>query len=434
MACVQGLLEPFVVQAGWVERVAAGAVWQGQSSGGAHILGLDHPTSMPGSVCDRSPGGHQVGTHAVDAERRAHLSYLAQRRLGQNHLWQQGLSAGDPVGNLVLVRRPAAHEAFGVGLVGEPPPDHLDAHGRVAAGRDLDGEPEPVEQLWAQLALFGVHRADEHEAGRVRGRDALSLDGRAAHGCGVQQHVDDVVAEQVDLVDVQQPAVGRGEQAWLVRRNALGERPLQVQRPEHPVFGGADGQLDQAGRPDVCGRIAVRAVRAARVGRARVAREPAAGDDLDVGQQPRESPHHRRLGGALLAAHQHAADRGRDRAQLQRKPQVGQADYRGERVVGRNFVGTPHGRIPLSSNGSPRPSPVSDAPCIEPATSRDDAKHVTAGNVLAPGCRHLDGSASRSQWRDRLGLPADPLGSTGHRCSSATVAAQHGTSRRHQPG
>ena len=77
----------------------------------------------------------------------------------------------------------------------------------------VDGEPEPVEQLRPQLALFGVHGADQHEAGLVAVRDAVALDVRAAHRGGVEQHVDQVVVQQVDLVDVEHAAVGAGQQS-----------------------------------------------------------------------------------------------------------------------------------------------------------------------------------------------------------------------------
>ena len=86
-----------------------------------------------------------------------------------------------------------------------------------AAG-DLDGEPEAVEQLRAQVALLGVHRADQQEARGVGDGDAVALDVLAAQRGGVEQHVDQVVGQQVDLVDVEHAAVGRGEQAGLEAR------------------------------------------------------------------------------------------------------------------------------------------------------------------------------------------------------------------------
>ena len=50
---------------------------------------------------------------------------------------------------------------------------------------------------------------------------------------------------------------------------------------------------------------------------ARVAGEPVAGDDLDRRQHGGQGAHDRRLRRALLAAHQHAADLGRDRGEDQ---------------------------------------------------------------------------------------------------------------------
>ncbi len=138
--------------------------------------------------------------------------------------------------------------------------------------RDLDAEAEAVEQLRAQLALLRVHGADQHEARGVPDRDAVALDGGAAHRGGVQQQVDEVVVQQVDLVDVQQPAVRLGEQARVELGDALGQRAAEVQRADDPVLGGADRQLHQAGRPGGGHRGGEGAGRRGRPGRARPGR------------------------------------------------------------------------------------------------------------------------------------------------------------------
>ena len=52
-------------------------------------------------------------------------------------------------------------------------------------------------------------------------RHALTLDDVDPERRGVEQHVDEVVVEQVDLVDVEDPAVRYGEQARLERLLAL---------------------------------------------------------------------------------------------------------------------------------------------------------------------------------------------------------------------
>ena len=205
---------------------------------------------VPGGVGDGGAGGDDVGAHAVDLEGRADLGDLAaarrrRARPAPTSSWAaaiRSVSAALGVG----VRR---GEGVRVGVVRHPAAHHLDPQRRVARRGHLDGEAEPVEQLRPELALLGVHGADQHEPGGVLDRDAVALDGRAAHRGGVEQQVDEVVVQQVDLVDVQDPAVGAGEQAGLVLRLALRQRALEVQRAEHAVLGGADGQLDQADRP-----------------------------------------------------------------------------------------------------------------------------------------------------------------------------------------
>ena len=118
-------------------------------------------------------------------------------------------------------------------------------------------------------------------------RHALALDVGAAHRRRVEQQVDQVVVQQVHLVDVEHAAVRRGQQPGLEGLDPLGQRPLQVQRADDPVLGGADRQLDQPGRPLARPPPAVRPVRALRVGRRRVAGEPAAVHHRDRRQQPR---------------------------------------------------------------------------------------------------------------------------------------------------
>ncbi len=141
----------------------------------------------------------------------------------------------------------------------------------TSVGRgDVDAQPEAVEQLRAQLALLGVHRADEHEPGRVAVGDAVALDEVLAGDGDVEQDVDEVVGEQVDLVDVEHAAVGGGEQAGPERQLAAGQRSGDVERAEQAVLGRAERQLGEAARagrrgpgpasswPSPCGRAAGR--------------------------------------------------------------------------------------------------------------------------------------------------------------------------------
>ena len=69
------------------------------------------------------------------------------------------------LGKLGLV--PTLHEPDGIGLEGDPVTDDLGALGPVVEALHLHGQREPVEQLRAQIAFFGVHRADQDQLGRM---------------------------------------------------------------------------------------------------------------------------------------------------------------------------------------------------------------------------------------------------------------------------
>ena len=95
-----------------------------------------------------------------------------------------------------------------------------------------DVQADPVGELRPEIALLGVHGADQHEARRM----AIETPSRStrvdAHGGGVEQHVGEVVVEQVDLVHVEDAAVGRGQQARLERHPPRAARGRH--RPSRP--------------------------------------------------------------------------------------------------------------------------------------------------------------------------------------------------------
>ena len=185
----------------------------------------------------------------------------------------------------------------------------------------VDAETEAVEQLGSELALVGVHGPDQEEARRVGDGDLLARDHVDAHGGGVQEHVDQVVLEQVHLVHVEELAVGLGQNSRLEGPTTLAQRSLQVDRTDHPILGGTEGQLHHPGGPDrnrqslpqgqpgsaslallsTPGRAAVGAVQ----------------HPFLPGQDPGQRPHQGRLGGPPLAPDQDAAQLGVDHGQKQ---------------------------------------------------------------------------------------------------------------------
>ena len=185
----------------------------------------------------------------------------------------------------------------------------------------VDGEAEPVQQLRTQFALLRIHRADQHEPGLVRMGDAVALDVHPSHRRGVEQHVDQMIVQQVHLVDVEHATVCAGQQPGRKRMLAVAQHALQVQGADDAVFGCAQRHFDQTGAGPATRR---------------------------GGQQRRQPTHRGRLGGPLLAADQRAADLGAHGAQQQREPQLVVADDGAERI-------RLHG-----SSASPEPGPPAD--------------------------------------------------------------------------
>ena len=80
----------------------------------------------------------------------------------------------------------------------------------------------------------------------MRVREPFTLDRVHPHGRGVEEQVHEVVVEQIDFVDVEEAAVGLGEQTRLEPALALSDGGLQIERPHDPVLGRGHGQVDHA--------------------------------------------------------------------------------------------------------------------------------------------------------------------------------------------
>ena len=281
---------------------------QGQPGRGADVLLGHHIAPVPGGQGDRGPRGDQVGAHAVHAERAAHRADLAQRGVrqvdageavaGRGHLGRQGCG----------VRGETGCETRGVGFEGEPAADHLGPFGRILAGGDLHGQPEPVQQLRAELAFLRVHGADQQEPRGVPDRDALALHVVHAQRGRVEQQVDQVVVEQVDLVHVEHAAVRRGQQPRLEGGRAGGQHALDVQRAGQPVLGGSDRKLGQRDRAQLRVGAGVGSRGTPGLWRRGIAGVGAAGDHWHRRQQLGQPADHGRLRGALLTPDQDPAD------------------------------------------------------------------------------------------------------------------------------
>ena len=67
---LQKLIKEFFVQAGCVEGIAAPPMGQGQPGSRADIGLGDLMAALPSGMRGGGPGGHNVGAHTVDLERR----------------------------------------------------------------------------------------------------------------------------------------------------------------------------------------------------------------------------------------------------------------------------------------------------------------------------------------------------------------------------
>ncbi len=73
---------------------------------------------------------------------------------------------------------------------------------------------------------------------------SLALDQIDPGGRDVEQQVNEMILEQIGLVDVEEAAVGRGEQAGLEMFFAGIQRAFQIERSNHTVLCGAKRKVD----------------------------------------------------------------------------------------------------------------------------------------------------------------------------------------------
>ena len=157
----------------------------------------------------------------------------------------------------------------------------------------------------------------------MRDRHPLALDRVLPHRRGIEEHVDDVIIEQVHLVDVEDVAVRLGEHARLELLLAALDGSLDIDRADDAILGRVDGQLHHAhAATPTRQRLAVfhahGALHALQVGVIRRAAVAAVGHDVKPWQEFCQRADGRRFRGALLSADQHAADGGIDRVENQR--------------------------------------------------------------------------------------------------------------------
>src|SRR3954452_24489714 len=95
--------------------------------------------------------------------------------------------------------------------------------------------------------------------------EAVALD-HVLSGCSdIEQKIDEVILQQIDLVDIEEAAIGARQQSRLERLFAMRQRALQIERADHAGLGCAkrkidDRHRDQMGLENARGGLAVRLV------------------------------------------------------------------------------------------------------------------------------------------------------------------------------
>jgi len=164
-------------------------------------------------------------------------------------LIQQAAGRFNLAGELAFFGQPILAETLGIGFKGEVTFHNNHAFARFANAKDFNGEGKAVQKLGAQVAFFGVHGADKDKARRVGEGDAFTLNDVHAHGGRIEQHVHDMIIQQVDFIYVQQAAVCSRQNTGIKTALALLNSFFNVEGTNHTVFSCRDRQVDKRGPP-----------------------------------------------------------------------------------------------------------------------------------------------------------------------------------------
>ena len=317
---VQHIVQLFGDQVGLLEGLAALAVEEGHQGGFADV---GHGHGGAAFVGGDGGGGfvhYDVAAQAVHLVLGADVGNQFQDVVGHCHIGQALLAGDDAFPFRLFVGGPVVHKAEGFGFKGHSAADDGAAFRRGEYAVHFHRQSEAVQELGAQVAFLRVHSADEHKLGGVAYGDALAFHIVAAHCGGVQQHIHQVVVEQVDFVNVEDAPVGGGDEARLEVFGAGFDGLFNVQGADQAILGGAHGEVNDAYLAGGGGAAAsgLAAPGADFLGRAGGAAVGAARHDRHFGQQGGQGAHGGAFGGAFFAAHQDAADAGVDGVEEQR--------------------------------------------------------------------------------------------------------------------
>ena len=108
-------------------------------------------------------------------------------------------------------------EGGGIGFKGQATANGFRSILGIREIRYVDDQAKAIQELGPQLAFFRIHGSDQDKSGRVTKRQPLTLNLMNAAGRRIEKDVHEVIGQQVHLIDIEDAAVGRRQQARLKR-------------------------------------------------------------------------------------------------------------------------------------------------------------------------------------------------------------------------
>jgi hypothetical protein len=154
----------------------------------------------------------------------------------QGNFWKSLRRVYYPQTDFVFTGAKSGDKALGILIELMPKLDDLHALFYVLQCFDFDLQPEPIQELGPQLALFRISRSDKHKPGRMPEGDALALNDVFSGRRNVKQDIDQVVFEEVHLVDIEKTPVRLRQQTRLERLLPFLQSILNTDRAAEPIL------------------------------------------------------------------------------------------------------------------------------------------------------------------------------------------------------
>jgi hypothetical protein len=211
----QTVIELLLVYGWLVKRLPPAPVWQDQAGDAAHVVFHHLRPPLIGRQGNSGPIHGDVSAHAINAKVHADTSNQAQQGIIELD-GREPMSRRAEAGTLRLFSfSPLPHEPLGIAIKGNAAPHHFRAYLDITLGLHVHRQTKTIQQLGPQFAFLGVHRADDDKGRWMAHRDAFTFNVIHAHGSSIEQDIDQMVAEQIHFVDIQQATMRCCQEARL---------------------------------------------------------------------------------------------------------------------------------------------------------------------------------------------------------------------------